>query len=154
MPVINSPRPFFLLFSNGERIPIVAGVQTVTADIASHPYVIAMCDVLPAAADDAPAPVETPADVPSMQAAPTDDRNALVTQATGLGIKVDGRWSLARLKAEIAAKVALSTEDQDDDKATADALAAVKAAEGDEDAPVAETPEAPAVDAEPEQVAN
>jgi hypothetical protein len=148
MPVINSPRPFFLLFSNGERIPIVAGVQTVTAEIASHPYVIAMCDVLPAAADDAPAPVETPADVPPMQAAPTDDRNALATQATGLGIKVDGRWSLARLKAEIAAKVALSTEDLDDDKVAAGALAAIKATEGDDAADDAAAPVETPVEAE------
>jgi len=50
---------------------------------------------------DSPAAVEA-VEVPNADP-PADDRDALLAQAAALGIKTDGRWSVNRLKSEIAA---------------------------------------------------
>lgn len=46
----------------------------------------------------APAPVEAPA----VETPQDDDKEALILKAEALGVRVDRRWSIARLKEEIA----------------------------------------------------
>lgn len=53
-----------------------------------------------------PAPAIDPEPVAEVATVEADEKAALVAEAEALGIDVDGRWGVARLKAEIAAKKA------------------------------------------------
>lgn len=58
---------------------------------------------LPEAEDPAPQATEEPAAEPEAE---PDEKAALVAEAEALGIDVDGRWGVSRLKSAIAAKKA------------------------------------------------
>ncbi|MFG1302171.1 hypothetical protein V5F49_20500 [Xanthobacter sp. V3C-3] len=105
---------FYLLLDDGTRIRFQKGAQDVPDDLADHPYLAANGErVEEAIVEPAPEPIPDPEPAPEPPAAepdpdatgPDDDvseHDALVAQAEALGINVDGRWGVARLKAEIA----------------------------------------------------
>lgn len=74
-----------------------AEVMGVAAEAPAEAISVAVPEV---PAEEPPAVEETPA----IDVTDTDDKDALMAAATALGIKVDGRWSVARLKFEIDAK--------------------------------------------------
>lgn len=98
--------PFNLLLDGGRKVAFKSGEQDIPDDLVDHWYVKANC-----------APVESVEgnddlaeqrgskglENPDGSLAEQDDRAALVAEASGLGITVDGRWSIARLKAAIEA---------------------------------------------------
>lgn len=64
---------------------------------------VAETAILPPPAETAVVPqAETAVVPPAETRADDDDKAALVTEAEALGIDVDGRWSVRRLKLEIA----------------------------------------------------
>ncbi|MFG1302714.1 hypothetical protein V5F34_01050 [Xanthobacter autotrophicus] len=100
------------LTANGERMPAgvtvdAAPAPTVEPEVASETSAVAepaATEAAPASEasvtveDDGPVHVGTPEDV--------SEKDALKAQAEALGIEVDGRWGIARLTSEIAAKQA------------------------------------------------
>ncbi|MBZ9939143.1 hypothetical protein LB518_22795 [Mesorhizobium sp. BR1-1-16] len=85
-------RPFTLLLSGNQRLSFAAGEQEVPDEHADHWYVQAHV-VKPEPDDAAPTAESAP---------PEDDRTALIVEATSLGITVDGRWGIDRIKSAIA----------------------------------------------------
>lgn len=77
-------------------VVIDGAVETATLQPPAETAVVAAPEVT------APPPAETRAD--------DDGKAALVAEAEALGIDVDGRWSVRRLKLEIAAAKAASVE--------------------------------------------
>lgn len=132
MATFNFSRGFYLLLDDGSRLRFEAGEQAVPDDIASHPYLAANGERMPAGGtvDAAPAPAVEPevaSEPAATEAAPASEagvaveddgtahvdtpedvseKDALKAQAEALGIEVDGRWGIARLTSEIAAKQA------------------------------------------------
>lgn len=111
MPQITVLTPF-LLNLGGTLKKFEAGVVEVTDEIADHWYVklfsapkstevvVAPPEQVAAsivAATPEPAPAEAQAD-------DVDEKAALKAEAEALGIDVDGRWGVGRLKTEIEAK--------------------------------------------------
>lgn len=130
MPQITVLRPF-LLNLGGTIHKFEAGIVEVTEEVASHWYAklfsVPMAEPAEAGAvlaeDDALiaeiqplAPAEVQADDSSItiegdgsihvdvSADDVDEKAALKAEAEALGIDVDGRWGVGRLKAEIEAK--------------------------------------------------
>ena len=117
MATFNFSSGFYLLLDDGSRFRFEAGEQVVPDDIAEHPYLTANGERVPdSAVVDAPAP---PVEEPASGATAEDDgtvhegtpeevseKDELKAQAEALGIEVDGRWGVARLISEIAAKQA------------------------------------------------
>ena len=107
MATFNFNSGFYLLLDDGSRLRFEAGRQDVPDAVADHPYLAANGEWVEEAPAPEPAPEEAPQQSEPEPAAdePADDvseHDALVAQAEALGINVDGRWGVARLKAEIA----------------------------------------------------
>ena len=110
---------FWLLLDRGDRFRYEKG-DVIAEQHAGHWYAIDNSDQVgagepapaapkpaPAAPQPAPAPV-TPAPEPAKEPAATEDdekeddeKEALVVKAKALGIKVDARWGVSRLRQEI-----------------------------------------------------
>ena len=126
MPKIFVTKPFRLNLGPVRGIiSIPAGVQTVTDEIAAHPYThfhISPMDVAePVVADGGPelppnGPPINEVDDTGQTTAPIgggetilnpapipDERAVLIDEARALGIAVDKRWGVARLRTEISA---------------------------------------------------
>lgn len=109
MPEINVMKPFRL--NLGTKIhEFSAGVHEVEEDIASHFYTLLHAERLPepsAAMSEAPGvgaseePNGTPHVDPREDA---DEKTALQAQAESLGLVIDRRWGVKKLRDEIAAK--------------------------------------------------
>lgn len=132
MATFNFSSGFYLLLDDGSRLRFEAGEQVVPDDIAGHPYLTANGERTPAGVtvDAAPVPTVEPEVAPepaATEAAPApeasvtveddgavhvdpledvSEKDALKARAEALGIEVDGRWGIARLTSEIAAKQA------------------------------------------------
>lgn len=81
--------PFMLQMENGEAIQFHAGGEYVPDTLMSHPLVLGNIE--------GGMPVDS-SDASSI----SDEKEALRTEASHLGIAVDGRWSIERLKSEIS----------------------------------------------------
>lgn len=113
-------RPFRLLTGKGKPIPFKSGEQDVPEELASHWYVLANSQQPEAVAeaeamdvededDGEPevsgAPDSPEEDVPPAPAdePPPDDRAALVAEAEAMGLTIDKRWGVDRIKAALDA---------------------------------------------------
>lgn len=117
-------RPFNLLTGKGKPIPFKAGEQVVPDELAVHWYVISNSHRPEAVAEAEAMDVEgepevdgngEPAgsgapdspddDVPPAPAdePPADDRAVLVAEAEAMGLTIDKRWGIDRIKAAIDA---------------------------------------------------
>lgn len=106
---------FWLLLDNGERVRYEKG-DMIAGPHAGHWYAIENSNEpvagkpapapLNKAVEPTPAPAETPAPTPApepekAESSDEDEKEALVVKAKALGIKVDARWGVARLRQEI-----------------------------------------------------
>lgn len=87
-----------LLDAGGRRLSFAAGEQEIPDEIAGHWYVrLHLAEPTePAELADEASPSATPAPVD------VDDKAALKAEAEALGIAVDGRWGVERIKTAIA----------------------------------------------------
>lgn len=96
MSALVAARPFNLLLTGGKKLSFKEG-DTIPDEHADHWYVkanVASADV----------PVEGADEEPKSEPADTElDRAGLIAKANSLGISVDGRWSLSKIKAAVEA---------------------------------------------------
>lgn len=113
-------RPFNLLVEPGKRVSFKAGEQDVPEEFASHWYVLANGRALGRVAEaeameegeaepetpetpfEEPDELETPEPGADREAdAPSDERAALVVEAEAMGLTIDKRWGIDRIRAAI-----------------------------------------------------
>lgn len=85
-------REFVLLLDDHSRIRFMPGEQHVDDEVADHPYLL----------DHGRRIADLPAESTTIpEQNDTDDRPLLLEKAAALGIAVDGRWGIARIRAAI-----------------------------------------------------
>lgn len=102
MATLIAPSKFAINRDDGTSVVVAAGINhDFPADLVDHWYVKAMGCTF--AAEEAATKPEG-----------DDERAALLARANAVGLKVDGRWSLDRLKQEVEAAEEAATKPEGD----------------------------------------
>lgn len=84
----------YVTTADGGKIAFKVGENEVPAEFVEHPYVKEVADPV---AEVAPVVLADPV-------GEVDEKSALIDEAEALGIDIDKRWGVARLRSEVSAK--------------------------------------------------
>lgn len=87
----------YVTTADGGKIAFKVGENEVPAEFVEHPYVKEVADPADPVAEVAPVVMADPV-------GEVDEKSALIDEAEALGIDIDKRWGVARLRSEVSAK--------------------------------------------------